>query len=170
MNNETETTPTSTPSPETHQTGSDTAQNSETPQTSADTAQTPPRRDMSSIYPTPAEHHFAPEPRKNSWESEEAATYAQAGQSMNESIVLITGLLSSACSVLMLYLLKNMWATIICSTILAVVAVIFGFKNHRAGAAMTPMSVIGLSAATITIVGSLNLLTSQAIIRTMFPY
>lgn len=61
-------------------------------------------------------------------------------------------------------------ATVICSTILAIVAIIFGFKNHRAGAAMTPMSVIGLSAATITIVGSLNILTSQAIIRTMFPY
>jgi hypothetical protein len=100
----------------------------------------------------------------------ETAAYAQAGQGMNEAIVLITGLLSSACSVLLLYALKNSWATIICSAVLAIVAIVFAFKNHRAGAAMSPMSVIGIGAATITLVSSLNILTSQAIIRTMFPY
>lgn len=172
MNNETETTPASSPAtPATPQPGRPTPQAVDDAQNAGTgPGQTRPRPDLASIYPTPAEHHMPPGPRVSGMDDSEVATFAQAGQSMNESVVLITGLLSSACSVLMLYLLKNMWATVICSTLLAVVALVFAFKNHRAGAAMTPMSVIGISAATISIVGSLNILMSQAIIRAMFPY
>lgn len=78
--------------------------------------------------------------------------YAQASSAFNEAIVLITGLASSTAYLLLLYFVKNIWAIIIISFILAMVAVVFAILNYRKTKSVSPLTVIGLSAATYTIV------------------
>ncbi len=78
--------------------------------------------------------------------------YAQASSAFKEAIVLIAGLASSTAYILLLYFVKNIWATIIISFILAMIAVVFAILNYRKSKSVSPLTVIGLSAATYTIV------------------
>jgi len=109
-------------------------------------------RSVQSLYPAPVTPASTPPAPFQPASLPSDDRYAQASSAFNEAIVLISGLASSTVYLLLLYFVKNIWATIIISLILAIVAVVFAILNYRKSKTVSPLTVIGLSAATYTIV------------------
>lgn len=118
-------------------------------------------RSAPSLYPSPVASAPAPVPPADD-------QYAQASSAFKEIIVLIAGIASATAYILILYLVKNLWATAIVSVGLALLAIIISFLDYRNTKHMSPFSVVGLSAATITIVYVANILIAQAVINSAY--
>lgn len=91
--------------------------------------------------------------------------YQAASSSLNEIIVLLCGIASSTSYILILYFVKNAWVTAIVSTLIALVALFFAIKDYRKSSKLTPLSVVGISAATITLIYVANYLVALAVIN-----
>ncbi len=100
--------------------------------------------------------------------------YRSAISAFAEAKVLICGLVSSTSYMLIIYLVKsdwlvkNDWVMMVISACLAFAAIFFAIREYRASSQITPLTVIGLSAATITLVFLANFLVLQALVRSIF--
>ncbi|HXE09908.1 MAG TPA: hypothetical protein VN554_00610 [Verrucomicrobiae bacterium] len=92
--------------------------------------------------------------------------YDQASSSFSEAKVLICGVASATSYLLITYLIKNIWVTTIVSAVLALAAIFFGISSYRRDGKVSPLSVVGLSAATITLVYIANILLAMAFLHT----
>lgn len=114
-----------------------------------------------SVYPTPTTSTYTPV---------DATSYqsAQASSDFSEAIILITGLASTISYILVLYWIKNLWATAISSAVLALLALFFAIRNYRRTGEMSPIAVIGISAATVTIVTMANYMVQYLMLRAAY--
>lgn len=88
-----------------------------------------------------------------------------ASSAFSEAKVLICGIASATSYLLIIYLTKSIWITAIISAILALAAIFFATSAYRGDSKVTPLTVVGLSAATITLVYVANLLLGQAFLH-----
>jgi hypothetical protein len=79
--------------------------------------------------------------------------------------VLALGVASALCYTSIYLLIDNAWATAGISLVLALATVAFAIRNYRINPQMTPYSVIGLAAATVTAVYITNFLIAQAVVN-----
>lgn len=91
--------------------------------------------------------------------------YKAASSAFNEAMVLVLGVASSFSYLITLYLVKNLWAVAIVSALLALLAIAVALFEYRKASHTSPMTVIGLSAATITLVYVGNIVAAQLIVR-----
>jgi hypothetical protein len=91
--------------------------------------------------------------------------YSGASHDFNDAITLICGLASSICYILIYFLVKNSTVTIIICLALSGAAIYFAMKNYRKTQNITPLEVIGLSAATITLVFIGTIIVTNWVIR-----
>ncbi len=91
--------------------------------------------------------------------------YDGAASAFAEAKVLICGVASSTSYLLITYLVKNVWVIAIVSAILAFAAIFFAVSDYRKNSRTSPLTVVGLSAATITLVYIANILLALAVIH-----
>ncbi len=89
----------------------------------------------------------------------------EASSAFAEAKVLIFGVASSTSYILIVYLVKNLWATAIVSAALAAAAIFFAISDYRISGKSSPLTIVGLSAATVTLVYIANILVAQAFIH-----
>lgn len=94
--------------------------------------------------------------------------YAQASSAFKEAIVLILGIASSTAYFLLLYFVKNIWATVIISLIIALAAIVVAILDYRKTKRVTPFTVVGISAATISVVNVVNIIILEAVINSAY--
>lgn len=89
----------------------------------------------------------------------------QASSAFAEAKVLVCGVASATSYILIVYLIKNLWVTAIVSAILAFAAIFFAVSDYRKNSKTSPLTIVGLSAATIALVYIVNALVAQALLR-----
>jgi hypothetical protein len=94
--------------------------------------------------------------------------YQEASASLAEAIVVICGSMSSVAYLLCGYFFKSNWLPAVVAGLLAIVAVVFAFKQFNVRRQMTPLTVIGLSAATLTLVIIADFLILRELIKSAF--
>jgi hypothetical protein len=113
---------------------------------------------QASIYTPPAA--FQPSPL-------EIDNNQTAKFEFDEAIILVAGVASATAYILILYLVKNTTATAIVSGLLAFLAIFLAIRDYKRTARTSPLMIIGLSAATITIVYIANLLIAYAVLKSV---
>jgi hypothetical protein len=93
------------------------------------------------------------------------AKYQQASKDFTDLIVLGSGIGSAVFLLGLVFLLDNMWIPYISSGVLAAISIVSAVQNFKKTHTLTPFTVIGLSAATFTLMYILNFLIAQAVIR-----
>lgn len=93
--------------------------------------------------------------------------YREASSAFAEAKVLLCGLASSTSYILITYLVKNLWATAIISAALAIAAIFFAMVDYRQSGKVTPLTIVGLSAATITLVYIANVVVAHLVVRSV---
>lgn len=126
-------------------------------------AKTAPAR-VQNVYPDPG-NKTDYQPLKSPELRDEQ--YRQATYDMNEFITLIAGIASATSYLLIAYFSKSAAATAIVATVLAAVSIFYAINNYRLTSRLSPLSVIGISAATTTLVYVANLLIAQAMVRSI---
>ncbi len=124
-------------------------------------------RSVQGLYPTPV----APAPPTPFQPASlpEDSSYTDASSAFRELIVLICGIASATAYLLIFYIVKNLWATAIVSVSLAILAVIISILDYRQNNKhVSPFSVIGLSAATFTIVYVANIVIAEMVIHSAY--
>jgi hypothetical protein len=116
-----------------------------------------------SIYPAPssvaASHGHVNSDDYQSFRVEEATS------DFREVVALIFGLASAVSPILVAYFLQNLWIVAAVSAVFALVSVFFAMKNYNAIGKVSPLTVIGLSAATITILVIADILITRALVQ-----
>jgi len=93
--------------------------------------------------------------------------YQEASSDFTEAKVLISGVASSTSYILIIYVVKNLWITAAISAILALAAIFFAVSEYRKSNKAGPLTIVGLSAATITLVSIANILITQAFLHSV---
>lgn len=123
-------------------------------------------RSTPELYPTPVSP-AAPTPfQPASLPSDNQ--YNEASSAFQEAIVLILGIASSTIYIVLLYFVKNLWAIGVVSFVVAIIAVVVAIINYRKSKTVSPLTVVGLSAATYTIVSVANIVTAQIVINSAY--
>lgn len=83
----------------------------------------------------------------------------------SSSLTLVMGIASPLSYWMVLYFTKNTWMMGIVSVLLAAGAIYFAVNNYRTNRELSPSTVIGLAAATITVVNVGNVIVAQLMVR-----
>ena len=131
-----------------------------------DSGGTADRSTLQSAYPAfSANQQSIVASRNGIDEKAESPAFADASKNFNDAITLVFGLASSICYILIYYWVKNNTITMIICLALSGAAIYFAVKNYNKTQNITPLEVIGLSAATITIVFIGIMIVTDMIIR-----
>lgn len=93
--------------------------------------------------------------------------YDTASSAFSEAKVLICGVASATSYLLIIYIVKNIWITVAVSIVLALAAIFFAVTSYGRDGRISPLSVVGISAATITLVYIANVLMAYAFVHTI---
>ena len=122
------------------------------------------QNNTANIYPEVSSP--APQPLPTSPVSD--TNYKQTSSALNNAIVLVFGLGSSAGYFLATLLFKNEWVAAFVAILLAMTALGFALKEYESTGKMTPLQVLGLSGAGFTFVFVLDYLLIRIIISSAF--
>ena len=118
-----------------------------------------------SVYPDPDQIKTATaRPFSPTSPSEQERGFSLAAAAMDEGLTLALGVASSVSYLLVVYFIKSFWGATAVGGVLAVLAVYFAVRNYSSSGKITPFTVIGLAAATTTLVGVLNTLLARALL------
>ncbi len=121
------------------------------------------RSELQSIYPVAPSPPGAGDIIKEGHRDPDG--YDVQASALAEAKVLVCGVASATSYVLIVYLVKNLWITAIVSALLALAAIFFAISASNKGSRTGPLAIIGISAATITLVYIANLIVAQAILH-----
>jgi hypothetical protein len=96
------------------------------------------------------------------------AVVADANSKLREALVLIAGSASSLSFFLLPYFIRIGWLAGLISAVLAAAAIYFAIKDFNKTKTTSPLNVIGLSAATVTLVYIANNLIIRAILQSQY--
>jgi hypothetical protein len=85
-------------------------------------------------------------------ESSANDNYQQASSSLYQAIVLVCGAGSSAGWLLASYFSHNTWVAMIVAVLLAAVAIFFAVRDYSFTQRLSPLSIVGISGATLTLI------------------
>lgn len=122
----------------------------------------PDRSKIQNVYPAPTSAHpLAADPPATT------EKYEAAAADFADASVIIAGGLSATLFLVIDYFAKNEKVAGGISILLALVAMVLAVRNYRAGRGMSPLGVIGLSAATFTPLYAANMLIARAMIHSL---
>lgn len=133
----------------------------------------PDRSKVQSVYPSvappqPAQPPQAPLPA-NRPAADAGGTFQQASADFTDAAVIVTGVLSATSFIVVAYFAKNETVAGVISMLLALTAMVLGVRGYRTRKQMTPLVVIGLSAATFTLLYAAIILIARAMVHSI-PY
>jgi VIT1/CCC1 family predicted Fe2+/Mn2+ transporter len=122
--------------------------------------------------PAPAQNVYPDPGKKADWQPLKSPElrdeqYKQASFDLNEFITLVAGIASATLYIIVGYFTKSAMATAVVAVALAAVAIFYAITNYRVSSRMTPLSVIGVSAATVTMIYVANMLIAQVMVRSI---
>jgi hypothetical protein len=137
-----------------------------TPQPVAPAVPVAPLQPIQSVYPQVPAIPTAPAPAPmTTFGQMREQEYKQASSSFNDLITLLLGLFSFSSYILFEQIVKNFWASVIVANIVSFGAIFYANKNYKNNGKISPLGIVGISAATFTFVMSIMAVVAYALIR-----